>query len=113
MHIQEMPEPSRRILFLKGFKLDGVKIQRYGYHPTEEDPTNTRYYRRITSLIPRTAYKYIGAGVEENGDVCLVVVMEDGWDKEKLQNNDMPFCDGMLAQAAERVMTAGVWPSWD
>jgi len=32
-----------------------------------------------------------GAGIEENRDICLVVVMEDGWDKEKLQINDMPF----------------------
>ena len=45
--------------------------------------------------------------------MCLVVVMADGWDKEELEKMDMPFCEKMLAQAAESVMTPGVWPSWD
>ena len=108
----QMSEQPRRKLFLKGFKVDCRKIKRYSL-PTKEDPTNTRYYRLIISLIPRTAYKYIGAGFEEDGDMCLVVVMEDGWDKEELQKMDMPFYEGMLAQAAERVLTPGVWLSSD
>lgn len=99
--------------FLKGFKIDRGKLQKLGYHPTVEDPQNTRYYKRVIDLIPRTSYKYIGAGLEEDGEVCLIVVMADGSDMEDLQKMDMPFCEKMLAQAAKSVLTAGVWPSWN
>jgi hypothetical protein len=99
--------------FLKGFKVDRGKLEKLGYYPTNEDPQNTRYYKRIIDLLPRTSYKYIGAGFEEDGDMCLVVVMADGSDKEELQKMDMPFCEKMLAQAAKSVLTSGVWPSWD
>jgi hypothetical protein len=98
--------------FLKGFKIDRGKLEKRGYFPTDEDPQNTRYYKRIIGLLPRTSYKYIGAGLEED-DMCLVIVMADGWDKEELQKMNMPFCEKMLAQAAKSVLTPGVWPSWD
>ena len=52
---------------------------RFGY-PTDEDPTNAGYYMQVIDFVPRTSY--IGAGIEENGDLCLVAVMADGWDKE-------------------------------
>ena len=52
---------------------------RFGY-PTDEDPTNAGYYIQVIGFVPRTSY--IGAGIEENGDLCLVAVMADGWDKE-------------------------------
>ncbi|KAM6502770.1 hypothetical protein JOM56_002747 [Amanita muscaria] len=100
--------------FLKGFKIDRAKLEeKFGYHPTTEDPQNMRYDKRIIGLLPRTSYKYIGAGLEEDDDVCLVVVMADGRDKEELEKMDMPFCEKMLAQAAKSVLTPGVWPSWD
>ena len=34
----------------------------------------------MIDFVPWTSY--IGAGIEENGDLCLVAVMADGWDKE-------------------------------
>ena len=52
---------------------------RFGY-PTDEDPTNEGYYIQVIDFVPRTSY--IGAGIEENSDLCLVAVMADGWDKE-------------------------------
>jgi hypothetical protein len=39
--------------------------------------------------------------------------MEDGSDKDELKKMEMPFCDKMLAAAAELVLTEGVWLSWD
>ena len=99
--------------YLKGFKIDRGKLEKLGYYPTNEDPQNTRYYKRIIDLLPRTSYNYIGAGVEEDADMCLVVVMADGLDKEALQRMNMPFCEKMLAQATKSVLTPGVWPSWD
>lgn len=99
--------------YLKGFKIDHGKLEKLGYHPTNEDPHNTRYYKRIIDLLPRTSYKYIGAGLEEDGDMCLIVVMADGLDEEALQRMNMPFCEKMLAQATKSVLTSGVWPSWD
>jgi hypothetical protein len=113
MKTQMSEESSHRTWYIKGFKLDSAKIEQYGYPLTEEDPHNTRYYQRIISVISSTAYKYIGAGFEENGDMVLVIVMDDGWDKVELQNKEMPVCDRMLAQAAERVLTSGIWRRWD
>ncbi|KAF8351480.1 hypothetical protein F5887DRAFT_937727, partial [Amanita rubescens] len=67
----------------------------------------------IIDFIPRTSYKYIGAGIEDDDNVCLVIVMADGWDKEELEKMDMPFCEKTLAQATKSVLTPGVWLSWD
>ena len=53
-----------------------AKVEKLGY-PTDEDPINAPYYMQVIDLIPRTSY-YIGAGIEENGDLCVVVVMADG-----------------------------------
>jgi hypothetical protein len=97
--------------FLKGFKIDRKKLEGLGYHPTKEDPNNTRYYKRIVSLLPRTSYKYIGAGIEEDGDACLIVVMVDGCDKNELQKREMPVCENTLVKASKSVLTAGVWLS--
>ena len=72
-----------------------------------------RYYKWIIDLLPQMSYKYIRAGFEEDADMCLVVVMGDGLDKEVLQRMNMPFCEKMLAQATTSISTSGVWPSWD
>ena len=97
--------------FLKGFKIDHKKLETLGYYPTEEDPNNTRYYKRIIHLIPRTSYQYIDAGVEKDGEACLVIVMVDGWDQDELRKMEMPFCEKTLVKASKSVLTAGVWPS--
>jgi hypothetical protein len=111
--MQKMSESThRKQLFLKGFKIDRKKLLEYCY-PTEEDPENTRYYGDIIGILPRTSYKYIGAGFEEDGEFCLIVVMEDGWDKDELQKMEMPFCEEMLVKASKSVLTEGVWLNWD
>jgi hypothetical protein len=45
--------------------------------------------------------------------MCLVVVMEDGFEKRKLEEMEMPPCDPILAKAVDAVLTPGVWLSWD
>jgi hypothetical protein len=99
--------------FLKGFKIDHGKLEKLGYHPTNEDPHYTRYFKWIIDLLPWRSYEYISAGLEEDGDMCLVVVMVDGEDKEELQKMNMPFCEKRLTQAVESVLTPGVWLSWN
>ena len=99
--------------FIKGFMVDSKKLEKIGYGPTSEDPHNTRYWRRVIDLIPRESYKYIGAGIEEDGDMCLVVVMVDGCDKEELEKMDMLVCEKRLAQAVNSILTPGVWLRWD
>lgn len=84
---------------LKGFKLASWAVQssRKTLVVTTPQKKITRYYKRIIGLLPRTSYKYM--------HWCLVVVM--------VEKMDMPFCEKMLAQAANSVLTAGVWSSWD
>jgi hypothetical protein len=42
------------------------------------------------------------------------MVMEDGFDKKKLEKMTMPPCDDhMLAQAVNTVLTPGVWRRWN
>ncbi|KAH8997399.1 hypothetical protein EDB92DRAFT_1420381 [Lactarius akahatsu] len=71
-----MPE-----LFIKGYKIDRVKLQQtYGNQP--DDPQNTRFLP-IWEHFP-LPFKYL-ASIEENGDLTLVMVLEDGYDRKSLE----------------------------
>jgi len=60
--------------------------------------------------IPRTAYRYTALGEESNGNVCLVMVLADGYNKEELERMSVPPPKERLAQAAQYTLTPGIWP---
>ncbi|KAH9178819.1 hypothetical protein EDB89DRAFT_1901595 [Lactarius sanguifluus] len=90
-------------LFIKGYKIDRVKLQQaYGNRP--DDPQNTRFLP-IWEHFP-LPFKYL-ASIEENGDLTLVMVLEDGYDRKSLEGKDIPLLGGVY----ETVFTPGVWVS--
>ena len=103
---------SKPTFFLKGFKLDREKIRRH--FPREENEPEGSYemtwYSAILDCIPETAYKYVGRGVESDGHLNLVVVIEDGRDEEALKKGSVESQDEILAKIAEDVLTPGIWP---
>lgn len=101
------------ILFIKGYKVDLDKIEKlYGYAKTAEDPNNMRFVDATMDFVPRTAYKYTALGEESDGDICLVMVLADGYNKEELERTPMPPPGDRLAQAAKYTLTPGVWPKY-
>ena len=68
------------------------------------------WYSAIIDCIPQTAYKYVGRGVESDGLLNLVVVIEDGCDEEALKKGSVEPEDEILAKIAEDVLTPGIWP---
>jgi len=108
-------ETSKPTFFLKGFKLDRKKIRHQ--FPREENEPEGNYelswYPVILDCIPATAYKYIGLGVESDGHLNLVVVIEDGRDEGVLKQGSLETNDETLAKIAEDVLTPGIWPCSD
>lgn len=99
--------PESRTFFIKGYKVDYDKLaKRFGNR--EDDPDNTRFLA-IVKLFPRETYKYIETGEEPDGHLSLVVVLEDGYDKARLEETPMPPFD---QRGATEILTAGVWPAF-
>jgi len=99
-------------LFLKGYKLDRQKIRsefpRKEHQP--EDTYHVIYSGPIINSIPSTAYKYVGAGVEPDGDIVEVLVLEDGYDLNMLDGIITP--PNEFPKGALSVLTPGIWPEW-
>lgn len=109
--VRDSPGPS--CLFLKGYKLDLQKIRsRFPRrdHQSEEN-YELSYIRPIMSMIPREAYLYVGCGVEPNGRLNLVLVLEDGYDRTALDG--IITAPDTLPEASLNVLTPGIWPSRD
>lgn len=72
---------TKRTFYIKGYKLDRQKI--HNTIPREEDDDDEHYelewYNPIIDHIPETAYKYVGCGVEADGGLNLVLVLDDGY----------------------------------
>ena len=109
-HVLQM-DKSR--LYIKGFKLDDAKIRGcFARQPQDTEPDwEANWYETIIDRIPRTAYIEVSAGVEPNGETFLVIVLDQGYDREKLEETPIYTEDEMLAQAAKHVLTPGIWPS--
>ena len=88
--------------FIKGYKIDHAKLENT-YGKWEDDPENTRFCS-IWKQFPLD-YLYIEAGKEPDGHIALVVVLADGYDRERLEGLDMPSLGG----AYEKVFTPGIW----
>lgn len=69
------------------------------------------WYSAILDCIPEIAYKYVGRGVESDGHLNLVVVIEDGRDEEASKKGNVEPEDEILGGIAEDVLTPGIWPS--
>ena len=71
----------------------------------------TNWYDAIVDCIPRSTNIEIGGSIESNGRVVVVVVMNKGDDREKLEKEPIEIEDEMFAQIVENLLTLGVWPS--
>jgi hypothetical protein len=77
--------------FIKGYKVDRAKLETT-YGKRENDPENTRFLT-IWKQFPLD-YEYIEAGEEPDGHIALVVVLADGYDRERLEGLDIPCLSG-------------------
>jgi hypothetical protein len=95
------------VKYIKGYKVDLKKLtERFG--APKDDPHNM-IFLSVVELFPRGAYKYVGGGFEEDGSLSLVMVLDDGDDKAKLENSPMPEFNQM---GLEATLTAGVWKNF-
>jgi hypothetical protein len=102
----------KRTFYLKGYKLDREKI-RHTFPKEDGDPDENYellWYQPIINQIPETVYKYVGGGVEADGHLNLLLVLEDGYDKAPLTKGDFKPEDETLAMIAKEVLTFGIWP---
>ena len=91
--------------FLQCYIIDREKVkQEYPNHDVDQ------CIDTIFELLPRDAYKYIAEG-KVNGQLKLVIVVNDEDDEEHLRKTfEMPD-DDQFRQAAHLFMTPGVWPT--
>ena len=94
--------------YIKGYKVDLEKVTRLYGSTDAEDPDNTRFVH-IVRLFPRESYKYIGGGMEPNGNLAFVVVLDDGNDKARLEASLMPEFD---MKGMGNILTAGIWEQY-
>jgi hypothetical protein len=91
-------------VYIKGYKVDGDKLK-MKYGSREDDPENTRFLS-IWEKFP-LHFKYLGNGRESDGSIALVLVLEDGYDRESLEQTVIPS----LTAPYTNVFTQGVWVS--
>jgi hypothetical protein len=106
-----MSHRSKQMLYLKGYKLDRQKIRsRFPKEGFEAETSyELSYYIPIITHIPETAYKYVGCGVESDGHLNLVLVLEDGYDRTALEG--VVTTPDAFPKASLNVLTLGIWPS--
>jgi len=94
-----MLEPQ---VYIKGYKVDRDKLKAM-YGSREDDPENTRFLA-IWEKFP-LHFKYLGNGREPDGNIALVLVLEDGYDREGLEKTVIPS----LIAPYTKVFTPGIW----
>ena len=102
----------KRILYIKGYKLDRQKI-RTVFKRKDGEPEESydfKWIKPIINTIPETAYSYVGNGLEPDGHLNLVLVLEDGYDEAALKASDVQIPE-TLPQGSLKVLTAGIWLS--
>jgi len=96
-----MSEPT---VYIKGYKVDRDKIKAT-YGSTENDPENIRFLA-IWKKFP-LPFKYLGNGREPDGSIALVLVLEDEYDRERLEKIEIPS----LTAPYTKAFTPGIWVS--
>ena len=96
-----MSEPT---VYIKGYKVDRDKIKAT-YGTREDDPENIRFLA-IWEKFP-LPFKYLGIGWEPDESVAfaLVLVLEDGYDRQALEKTVIPSLNAPYT----KVFTPGIW----
>jgi len=93
---------TQEFFYIKGYKVDLAKLtETYGSRP--DDPENSRFLA-IWEKFP-LPFKYLGNGKEPDGHIALVMVIEDGDDRDCLEAKNIPS----LGYPYDSVFTPGVW----
>lgn len=100
----------KRSLYIKGYKLDRQKIHAVLKRKDGESEAQSYDFKWIKPIVPETAYSYVGNGLEPDGHLNLVLVLEDGYDEAALKASDVQTPE-TLPQGSLKVLTAGVWLS--
>ena len=69
------------------------------------------WHQVIINHIPWDAFPEFGVGLKPNGDPVTVLVLDKGYDRERLEREPVTTEDEALARLAEAVLTPGIWPS--
>jgi hypothetical protein len=98
--------------YIKGYKLDPEKIcQTFSRKPNWPDETwDIYWYQPIVEYILEGAYRYAGVGLEPNGEVVLVLILDNGYDVVALKKMDVEPPE-LLPKQVLQVLTPGVWES--
>ena len=102
-------------LFVKGFKIDHEKIANC-HLSSSSDPKVHSYIDAVVRLLNRDGYKYIGGvyGHENRDEIDMVVVLEEGFDKDELMQRDLGIVDKTIEWAKPYVLTGpDVWKLWE
>ena len=98
-------------LFLKGYKLDMLKIsQTFNIQPPDFPQD---WVISIINCILRDAYKYIRNGYKTDGKLNIMIMMAAGRDEKELMKTPVTTSDKTLADVACRICTPAIWPSFD
>ena len=93
----------RNDLYIKGYKVDREKLLN-NFTPRAWDPENLRMLD-IWEKFP-TEFLYIAMGNEPDGRISLVIVLAEGYDKEKLEKVSMV---DLSREPFSKVFTPGIW----
>ena len=101
--ISRVADQKENEFYIKGYKFDREKL--LNNFPTRpDDPENFRMLW-LWKKFP-TDFLYLGSGKELGGEMSLVVVLAEGSDKEKLEQE--PMVD-LSYEPYSRVFTPGIW----
>ena len=94
-------------LYIKGYKIDREKLLN-NFTPRPEDPQNTRMMLLWREFL--TEFLYLARGKEPDGRFSLVIVLAEGHDKEKLEQE--PMVD-LTHEPYSKIFTPGIWVKYD
>jgi hypothetical protein len=102
-HFSRMADQDEEEFYLKGYKIDREKLPN-NFPTRPDDPKNVRF-RSLWQQFP-TEFLYLANGKEPEGGICLVFVLADGYNKEKLEQE--PVVD-LTYDPYTEAFTPGIW----
>ena len=106
LRLDPMADQDEEEFYIKGYKVDREKLLN-NFTPLPDDLQNVRYMC-LWQKFP-TEFLYLASGKEPEGRISLVVVLADGYDKEKLEQ--VPIVD--LREPYTKIFTPGIWAKYD
>lgn len=101
-----MADQDEEEFYIKGYKVDREQLLN-NFTPRPDDPENVRFMG-LWKKFP-TDFLYLASGKEPEGKISLVVVLADGYDKEKLEQVSMVD----LSEPYTKIFTPGIWAKYD